>query len=225
MKLAWQQLPSPVVSELLCQNNFDGVVLDLEHSCFDYETLFSCIQVISLNNKKCFVRLTDIDKTKIRYCLDSGAHGLIFSTVEKLKQAKDARQFSSFPKWGGKRGLGLVRQNKWGKEDLLSEPPILIAQIETKEGIENLKEIADTSVFDYYMLGPFDLSSSVGIPGDFLHKDYVSAIKFFDSIIPPNKRSVHIPRDIEKELKKYSNYGIVALGMDTISILNFYQEL
>ena len=52
MRLAWQQIPSTVISDILCQNDLDGVVLDSEHSCYNKETLYSCIQVVSLNNKK-----------------------------------------------------------------------------------------------------------------------------------------------------------------------------
>ena len=52
MKLAWQQIPSPTISELLCKS-LDGVVLDTEHGCFNNETLYNCIQVITANDKKC----------------------------------------------------------------------------------------------------------------------------------------------------------------------------
>ena len=62
MILSWQQIPSPLISEIMC-HNFDGVVLDTEHGCFNNETLYSCIQVIKASKKRCFVRLTDINKT------------------------------------------------------------------------------------------------------------------------------------------------------------------
>ena len=84
MRLCWQQIPSTVISDILCQNDLEGVVLDTEHSAFNLETLYSCIQVIALNQKKCFVRLTEVNKTTIRMCLDAGCHGIIFSTVETI---------------------------------------------------------------------------------------------------------------------------------------------
>jgi 2-keto-3-deoxy-L-rhamnonate aldolase RhmA len=118
MKLAWQQIPSPVVSELLCNTGLDGVVIDTEHGFFNNETLFSCIQVIKLSNA----------------CLDAGIDGIIFSTVETTQQAAAIHEICKYPKFGGRRGLGLVRENKWGKEELISKPPIIIAQIETITG-------------------------------------------------------------------------------------------
>ena len=56
MKLAWQQIPSTVISDLLCQNKLDGVVLDAEHGCFNNEMIYNCIQLITAYGKKCFVR-------------------------------------------------------------------------------------------------------------------------------------------------------------------------
>ena len=87
MILSWQQIPSPTVTEIL-SHNYDGVVLDTEHGCYNNETLFSCVQVLKASNKKCFVRLTEINNTMIRYCLDAGVDGLIFSTIEQKSSAK-----------------------------------------------------------------------------------------------------------------------------------------
>ena len=87
MILSWQQIPSPLVSEILCRG-FDGTVIDTEHGCFNNETLYSCIQVIKASKKRCFVRLTEVSNTMIRYCLDAGVDGLIFSTIETKKQCQ-----------------------------------------------------------------------------------------------------------------------------------------
>ena len=174
MKLAWQQIPSTVVSDLLCNTGLDGVVLDAEHGFFNNETLYNCIQIITSLNKICLVRLTEPSKTLARACLDAGATGLIFSTIETEEQCRAIHEISKFPPFGGKRGLGLVRQNKWGfgKTVLPSEKPILIAQIETVTGIENLQTIVSYN-FDYYMIGPYDLSTSLGDPGNFSNSDHL----------------------------------------------------
>ena len=168
MRLCWQQIPSTVISDILCQNKLDGVVLDTEHSAFNPEILYACIQIITLNNKKAFVRLTEVDKTLIRMCLDAGCSGLIFSTVEGLVDAQKVLEFSKYPSQGGSRGLGLVRQNSWGKDGLITKEPVLIAQIETVTGVESIMDIWSQGVFDFCMIGPYDLSASLGAPGNFL---------------------------------------------------------
>ena len=135
MKLAWQQIPSPVISEILCNVGLDGVVIDTEHGFFNNETLFACIQVINLSKKLCYVRITEPNKSLARACLDSGVDGLIFSTVESTIDCDRIHEMCKYPRHGGKRGLGLVRQNKWGAKELVSAPPKIIAQIETIEGV------------------------------------------------------------------------------------------
>ena len=224
MKLAWQQIPSTTISELLCLTDLDGIVIDTEHGCFNNETLYNCIQLITSKDKKCLVRLTEVNKTLIRLCLDAGATGLIFSTVEDMDDAKLIHQLCKFPKFGGKRGLGLVRENKWGYGKLVNDPPIIVAQIETKKGIENLKWISEQK-FDFYMIGPYDLSASFGVAGDFENKKYLQALTKVQQMIPKEKMAVHIPTDVKKQLKKYENYGIIAVGMDTTAFLEKYMEI
>jgi len=224
MKLAWQQIPSPVVSELLCIPHLDGVVVDTEHAAYNNETLHNCIQVITALNKQCFVRLTEVNKTLIRLCLDAGADGIIFSTVETQEQCELIHELCKYPLQGGRRGLGLVRQNKWGLGSLVAPPPRIIAQIETKKGIENIEEIYSHD-FDYYMIGPYDLSASLGDPGNFESEEYKKALSDVTQIIPTHEMAVHIPTDVKNQLKKYRGYGIIAVGMDTTGLLQFYKEI
>ena len=221
MILSWQQIPSPIISEIMCYN-FDGVVLDLEHGCYGLETLCSCIQVVKSSGKKCLVRLTEPSKTMIRYCLDLGVDGLIFSTIETEQQCQEIIDHCYYaPR--GKRGLGLVRQNFWGEKDLIQKDPIIIPQIETKFGVENIENIKKYN-FDFYLIGPYDLSLSLGTPGKFDNPEFLCYINSVNKSIPEDKRAVHIPSDIENQIGKYSNYAIKCLGMDTIAILEYNKE-
>jgi len=226
MRLAWQQIPSTIVSDILSQNCLDGVVIDTEHGGFNTETLCACIQVITLNKKKCFVRLTEINRQMIRVCLDTGCDGLIFSTIESTEDAERVKDLCTYPKNGGKRGLGLVRENLWGLKPLVKESnPVLIAQIETLQGINNIEKIFEKDIFDFYMIGPYDLSASLGDPGNFETEKYMKSINLIKCCIPIEQMAVHIPTNIKKEKKKYEKYGIIAMGMDTTSIIEQYREV
>jgi len=226
MKLAWQQIPDPTVTEILCNNKLSGVVLDTEHGCFSPETLYKCIQVATLCRKKCFVRLISFDRQSIRRCLDAGCDGLIFAMTENTGQANSAFAHTRYPAHGGSRGLGLVRENLWGlRENLVKKPPILIAQIETIEGVRNLKNIYEKSVFNYFMIGPYDLTASLGIPGQFNSQKYLDCLEDVKKIVSEKEMAVHIPSNVKKELKKYKNYGIIALGMDTTFLIEKYKEV
>lgn len=158
-------------------------------------------------------------------CLDAGASGLIFSTVEDASQAAEIKDLCTYPKYGGSRGLGLVRQNKWGYSTLVNKPPIIVAQIETKRALHNLEEIYAQGL-THYMIGPYDLSASLGVTAEFNNPTFLEAIERINSVITdPTKMAVHIPTDVDKHIDKYSEYGIIAVGMDTTILLEGYKEL
>jgi len=221
MKLLWQQIPSTLISELYCNTSFEGVVLDTEHSFFNNETLFSCIQIIKLSGKKCFVRLTHLDKIITRSCLDAGVDGLIFSTIESSEQSEEIYNYCTYPKFGGLRGQGLVRENKWGveRDKLNNTKPILIAQIETKKGVLELVNFVKKSYFNYYMIGPYDLSASLGCVGDFENETFQNYLQKIKECVDINKIGIHLPNDVEKNYSKYKDYGFVSLGMDTTILI------
>ena len=223
MIFTWQQIPSPIVTEILALVGCDGIVIDTEHGGFNDETVITCIQVATLSGKECFVRLTEIDKTKIRYYLDSGATGLIFSTIETYEEAKRIIEYACYSPRGS-RGLGLVRQNLWGTKDLISNNPILVPQIETKKGVENLEKIKSLD-FDFYLIGPYDLSLSLGIPGEFDNEKFMFYISKINDILPKEKRAVHIPTDVQDQIFKYVNYGLKCVGMDTMALIKYHEEI
>lgn len=217
MILTLQTIPSTLLSELLCHSDLDGIVLDTEHGCFNNETLYSCIQIITSNNKKCFVRFTDLNKQLVRMCLDARIDGAIFSTVENEQQVKEILDFCTYPCYNGKRGCGLVRENLWGKHKLSTNKPIIIAQLETKEGVDNI-DIICNSDFNYYIIGPFDLSNSLGCVGDWQNIKYKNYIEKIYNKISKNKIGIFLPtiKNIETVKRQdIHEHGIVIIGMDT----------
>ena len=228
MKLLWQQIPSTVISEIFASvDSFDGVVLDTEHSPYNEETLFSCIQVIKLSGKKCFVRLPYLDKSRTKICMDAGCDGLIFSTIETSMQASEIYSFCKYPgqTYGGRRGQGLVRENGWGTLSLGMGKPILVGQIETEAGVRAIPSIENEGAFDMYLIGPYDLSASLGCVGDFQNRRYQEAIDNIRLQIDDSRLGIHIPREVEKSLPNYRSFGFTALGMDTTFLLERIEEI
>ena len=219
MKLLWQQISSSEITTIYCNSKFDGVVFDDEHGNFNTENLFTLIQLANAYNKKSFVRFASLEKNKVRRALDAGVSGLIFSTVDNIDYVNDIFNWCLYPPIG-KRGQGLVAENNWdNNSDLLQKRnPLLIAQIENQKGLSILPWLNKN--FDYYMLGPYDLSADLGCVADWESKTYNEAINMFNEFIPKNKRAVHLVSDIKKEITKFNDYGLVALGMDTTIIKN-----
>ena len=223
MKLLWQQISSTIISEIYAKSDYDGVVLDTEHGSFNNESLYASIQIITLLNKKCFVRVTHLDKSLVRMCLDAGSTGIIFSTVETGIQADKILDFCKYPKFGGNRGQGLVRENAWGEEELQNTKPILIAQIETRKGVDNLEKIYKKG-FNYYLVGPYDLSASLGYVADWNNEEYKRYLKKIQ-MIPKYERGVHLVKDIDIKSHDLDGYGFYALGMDTTMIIDSIKNL
>jgi 2-keto-3-deoxy-L-rhamnonate aldolase RhmA len=226
MNLIFQTIPSPLVSELLSKSDLDGIILDTEHGCFNNETLYSCIQVITLSNKKCFVRFTDLNKQLVRMCLDAGIDGVIFSTIEHVEYAKELIKFCTYPSQNGKRGCGLVRSNGWGNKKLDEHKPLIIGQIETSTAVEKIRELYEESNLDFFIIGPYDISSSLNIPGQFDNKIYLEYIERIYKVIPLNKLGIFLPYEynVNNKIKKINHY-ISILGLDTDIILNSLKNI
>tara|TARA_R110002020_G_scaffold123630_2_gene280362 strand:+ start:1092 stop:1880 length:789 start_codon:yes stop_codon:yes gene_type:complete len=247
LKGFWQQIPSTTVSEILCHSHFDFVCLDTEHGVFNEETIFNCIQTISLSGKKVFIRVTEANKTFVRHYLDAGVDGLIFSTMENYEYiytnltmttsptddlifdlnsetaySKNVIKQCKFPNNNGKRGYGLTRDNFWGEKPRKSDP-LLIAQIESVKGVGQLSSFSFD--FDYFLIGPYDLSSDLGIPGDFESSIYKQQIHEIKRIIPPEKLGYHIVKDIAHQIGDLNDCGILAFSMDTLMLINGIKEI
>lgn len=219
-KFLWQQISSPIISEIFCNTKFDGVVLDLEHGNFNTNDITNCILTITNKRKKCYVRFGDFysDKSLVKMCMDLNCDGLIFSTVEERDQVNDIIDFCMYPP-KGKRGQGLVRENKWGEEKLGKNKLDLILQIETKKGVDNLYCLTN-DLIKYYFIGMYDLSSSLGIRGEFDNELFKEYIKQIEEEIPKEKRAIHLVKKEQiKQINKYKDYGIAALGMDSMFLI------
>lgn len=216
MNLTLQSIPSPLISEILVNSQLDGVVLDTEHGYFNNETLFGCIQVVTLMKKKCFVRFTDLNKQLIRMCLDAGIDGVIFSTIETYEQGIEAVRYCTYPIHGGVRGSALVRENNYGELEIGKKRPILIGQMETKKAVDNLSKLLECG-FDYFVIGPYDLSASLGCTAQWDNPLYIQYHNTINTTIPLDRLGAFLPskRDMERFLAtKNTRPGLLIWGLD-----------
>ena len=218
----WQQIPNSLISEMLA-GVYDGVVLDMEHGTWSMEAAMSCIQVVTLSKKKCIARLHKRDLSCVSKLLDAGIDGIILSTVESPEEAKEFVNCALHHRQGGLRGLGLVRQNSWGEEGLQAPFPMLVPQIETIKGIRNLSAIVRDE-FAYYLIGPYDLSASLGQDGEFEHPQFIDAIDTFNTAIPPEQRAIHLPTDVLTHVNNYASFGMICVGIDTVDLIRASKE-
>ena len=169
-------IPSSAIAEIMAQSGFDLVVIDLEHSSLSVAEAGELIRTIDLAGCSPVVRLSSNDPVQIKRLLDAGAEGIIVPMVTSLEDVERAASSMFYPPTGS-RGVGLGRAQSYGpgfKEyfDDSKKKLTLIAQIEHKDALVNLDAIFGSGLVDGYIVGPYDLSCSLGVPGDFEDQEF-----------------------------------------------------
>tara|TARA_B100002052_G_scaffold58743_1_gene51742 strand:+ start:17615 stop:18367 length:753 start_codon:yes stop_codon:yes gene_type:complete len=219
---SWITIPDPIIVEMMCKSNFDWLAIDLEHSSISMESVQDILRIITSYGVFPFVRLTSNDSNQIKRVMDAGALGIIVPMVKTSNDIRMAHDAMYYPKLG-KRSVGLARAQSYGR-DLqdymreLKEFGTLIVQIEHVEAVNNIKEIFSNKTIDGYIIGPNDLSASMGIPGDLKNKRLKDAIKHINeeaikSAIPGGH---HIIEANIKELSqaKKDGFKFIAYSLD-----------
>ncbi|SVD84446.1 uncharacterized protein METZ01_LOCUS437300, partial [marine metagenome] len=177
----WLTLNDPAVAELMAAAGFDWLVVDLEHSLLTLERAGELIRVIELCGSTPLVRLTSIDLDQIKRVMDAGAHGVVVPMVLCADDAERAVAGTRYPP-AGTRGVGLGRAHGYGVGfqeywDWQVDEPIVIVQIEHRLALDNLDEIFAVPGVDGLLIGPYDLSASMGIPGKFDDPLYTNSLE------------------------------------------------
>ena len=177
---SWLTMPSLAISELMAKVGFDWLTIDLEHRSLSIEQAGEMIRIIDLAGVSPLVRLTSNDGNQIKRVMDSGAHGIIVPMVKTKGDAEQAVSSVYYPP-KGIRGVGLARAQHYGigfheYRDWLEENAIIIVQIEHIDAVNNLEDILSVDGVDGYIIGPYDLSASLGVSGEFDHSSMIEAM-------------------------------------------------
>jgi 2-keto-3-deoxy-L-rhamnonate aldolase RhmA len=176
------ELRNPNVAYLLAQCGFDFFIFDNEHGAFSHETVSDMIAASRGAGIDVIVRVPEIRRETILKPLDSGAAGLLVPQVNTAEQAAEIIQHAKYPPWGN-RGAAMRRaHNRYAHGEpapflkQANENTFIAVQAETTEAIANVDAIAAVEGIDAVFCGPFDLSISLGIPGDVNHPREVEAV-------------------------------------------------
>ncbi len=166
--------PDLVESGALC--GFDFGIMDMEHGSFSPESAAGMLRAAECRGMAPLVRVRDSQDSTILKALDIGSHGIV---VPQVNDGEMAGRIVSACHYHpvGRRGLGLARAAGYGSISIpeyfarVREQLLVIAQCESREGVEHLEEIVRTPHIDAVFLGPFDLSQSLGFPGETDHPE------------------------------------------------------
>lgn len=178
---SWMSLGNTSVAEIMAKAGFDWLVIDMEHSAISAYQCQELVRVVDLCGTAPFVRVGANDPLLIKRAMDAGAHGVIVPMVNTQEDAERAVSTVKYPP-RGTRGVGLSRAQGYGASfndyrKWLEEESIVIVQIENIQAVKNLRQIFSVDGVDAFIIGPYDLSGSLGIPGDFEDRKMQEAIK------------------------------------------------
>jgi 2-keto-3-deoxy-L-rhamnonate aldolase RhmA len=159
------ELPDPATLTVLSLAGFDFVVLDMEHSTIDFGRLEILINAGRAAGIAMLVRPWGEDTGLIGKVLDIGAHGIMAPRIGTAERARDVTSQARFAP-GGERGFSPLTRYAALKEPLneLDDSTIVVVQIEGKDALANVKEIAAVPGVDAVFVGPYDLALSLDVP-------------------------------------------------------------
>ncbi len=176
----WNSIRDAAVNEMLAGCGLDWIVLDCEHSARDVPEVLTGLQSMAPYPVQPVVRVRSLDVAEIKKMLDVGAQTILVPYVQNAEEARLAAAAVTYPPTGLRGVAGAVRANRFNAiPDYFSrarDEICLIVQVETREAMDNIEEIAATPGVDGIFIGPADLAASLGHPGEPNHPNVRSAI-------------------------------------------------
>tara|TARA_E500000178_G_C16999335_1_gene744869 strand:- start:336 stop:1109 length:774 start_codon:yes stop_codon:yes gene_type:complete len=222
----WMQISSPDLTELVCDSSYSWIAFDMEHGSFSINDLPNLFRSAELYDKLSFVRLPNKRIDICAQVLDAGCSGIIIPNIKNKKELKKIIDSIYLPPIGS-RGVGYSRANNYGKrfEDYKTqkEKPIIVAMIENIEAVKKFDEIISVKGIDAILIGPYDLSASMGITGKFNNIKFKNTIDRIKIIAKKNKMplGIHVVNPNYKNLMEFINagYQFIPYATDT-SLVN-----
>ncbi len=223
---SWLTLPCEATAEIMARAGFEWLVLDMEHAPLDLAEAARLIRVIELAGLEAVCRLPDLDPALAKNLLDAGAAGIIVPHVTSALTARRAVEAAYYPPTGT-RGVGLARAQAYGYgsgfQDYrrrMQRSLVVIAMIESRPGVEQVEAIAATPGLDGLLIGPYDLSASIGRIGQLDHPEVRAAERRVREAarragIACGLHVVHPSREKARQALR-NGYTFLAMGVDMI---------
>ncbi len=219
---SWITMGDNAIAEIMSKAGFDWIAIDMEHSALSSAQCQELVRVIDLCRVPALVRVGANDPLLIKRAMDAGAHGVIVPMVNSRDDAQRAVKAVKYPP-KGTRGVGLSRAQGYGTsfeayKQWLEAESVVIAQIEHINAVDNLEEIMEVEGIDAILVGPYDLSGSLGVPGNFADRKMLFALEKIKKLSLRKRACLgyHVvssdPRLVNKKIKE--GYTFIAFGVD-----------
>jgi 4-hydroxy-2-oxoheptanedioate aldolase len=170
------------LTEIFGIAGFDFIIYDMEHSTISEETLEGLVRAAKLKGLVPMARIRKNDSGLIMGALDAGCLGVMIPHVESREEAEQAVEHTQYPPLGHRGVNWKTIAGEWGSIEpteylnAANDEIMTMIQIETLKGLENVEEIVKVQKIDVLIIGPTDLSVSMGYPGQTKHPEVLKAI-------------------------------------------------
>jgi len=223
-------LSSPEVAEILAEAGFDWLFIDMEHSPLDVREAQAILQTVG-ERCACVLRVPLNDEIWIKKALDIGASGLIIPQVNSRQGAEQAVRLCKYPPQGS-RGVGVARAQGYGARlqdylDSANEEIAVIVQAEHIDGVSRIEEIVGVAGIDAVLVGPYDLSASMGKIGKVADAGVQAAIARVKVACASARMPIGIFAATAEAAKPFmrEGYSLIAVGIDTIFLVEAANQL
>jgi 2-dehydro-3-deoxyglucarate aldolase len=222
---SWIQIPHPSIAEIMGQAGYDWVAVDMEHGSVGVHQLPDLFRALELGNTLPLARIAEAQPKDCKQALDSGAGGVIVPMIESAAQLLAIRDACCWPPTGT-RGVGFSRANLFGKNFQAyyeeAQTPLLVAMIENHQAIAELDAILDVEGLDAILIGPYDLSASMGLSAKFDDPDFCLTIEKILALAQAKSvaAGIHIVSPSPDQLRKrlQEGYRFIAYSIDAVSL-------
>lgn len=232
---SWMSMAHVSIAEILSRAGYDWVVVETEHTAIDVSEVLKLLIAIEGRGAIPLVRLAWNDPIQAKAVMDSGAAGVIVPMVNTRAEAELAVKSIKYPPQGF-RGVGLARAQGYGVDfdaymTHANQDSLLMLQIEHIDAVNNIDEILSVEGIDGTYIGPYDLSCSMGLPGQLNHPEVEAAKKRVLEAtkargLAPGIHLVH-PEAARRELQSCAEQGyrFIALGTDILFLGDSARQL
>lgn len=225
----------PSIVEILGYTGLDFVCIDTEHGPYDTMPMSDMIQAAESKGLSALVRVADLTHKEIQRAVDNGAEGIIIPCLrdaDSFRKAVDLCKFAPL----GNRGFIKGRGSGFGYEPWASgtlteymqnsnDKVLLLPQCETREALDSIEEIVSIEGIDGILIGPFDLSICLGIPGQFDAPEFRAAVDRILAACRQNGKICMIFTTTTEDSRAYIEKGFdaVAYSIDAVVIGDAYK--
>jgi 4-hydroxy-2-oxoheptanedioate aldolase len=210
--------------EILGISGFDFVILDMEHAPGTPQSIMGQVRAAEGKGMSVLARLPNIGRTTVLRALDTGVSGILAPQVNDAAAAQAFVDASLYPPLGC-RGFAGTRATGYGSAasipDYLAEANsdlLRAMQCETEQAVRNIDAVAGLDHIDMIFVGPYDLSLSLGVPGDLFHPKMIESVDAVLAVCKKRKKLtgtyVSTPEEAKRRLEQ--GFTFLAYSMDTL---------